>query len=284
VCAGVGFHACLFVGLYVCVYMCRVRVVCSVLFCMASFLLVALTTLEAPILVGVVCASISSGFGEIVFLSLTSRYHKSTVSAWSSGTGAAGVGGAIAYAVLKTFLSPKVTLLIQLFVPVAIFLSYFFILGPADSKTKETWGCGFSAKKSKPQKDSMDCGVAEDDMSPLLNDTKRQDQLVVNVAPLSLKKRVKCHQLWSHVRYIPRLFRFMLPLFLVYAAEYSINQGLFELLYSPNTHLGHFCLDQHGQYRWLQVVYQVGVLVSRSSVSVVHIRHFWILALLQVRG
>ena len=32
----------------------------------------------------------------------------------------------------------------------------------------------------------------------------------------------------------------------------------------------------------LQVVYQVGVLISRTSVSVVHIKHFWILAILQV--
>ena len=261
-----------------CVY--RIRVVGSILFSFASFLLVALTSVEALILLGVVCASISSGFGEIVFLSLTSRYHKSAVSAWSSGTGAAGVGGAVVYAVLKTFLSVKVTLLLQLFVPVLIFFTYFLILGPADSKATGTWGCGSSRKTNLVQGGG---GTSDNDVSPLLND-EDQDELIVNDTPLSLKEKIRGHELWSHVRYIPRLFRYMLPLFLVYSAEYTINQGLFELLYSPNTHLGHLCLDQQAQYRWLQVMYQVGVLVSRSSVSVVHIRHFWVFTFLQVRG
>ena len=38
-------------------------------------------------LVGVCCASYGSGLGEMTFLCLTSRYDKSTISAWSSGTG-----------------------------------------------------------------------------------------------------------------------------------------------------------------------------------------------------
>ena len=38
-------------------------------------------------LVGVCCASYGSGLGEMTFLCLTSYYDKSTISAWSSGTG-----------------------------------------------------------------------------------------------------------------------------------------------------------------------------------------------------
>ena len=53
----------------------------------ASFLIVALTNHIALIVLGVVFASISSGFGEIVYLSLTANFHKSSVSGWSSGTG-----------------------------------------------------------------------------------------------------------------------------------------------------------------------------------------------------
>ncbi len=62
---------------------------------LASFTIVALSTNEVLVLFGVVCASIGSGFGEITFLSLTTRYHKSTLSGWSPGTGAAGVAGAL---------------------------------------------------------------------------------------------------------------------------------------------------------------------------------------------
>ena len=55
-------------------------------------------------------------------LSQTSVYHCNSL-------GAAGVGGALVYAGLKTFLSPMVTLLIQLVVPVIMFATYLFLLG-----------------------------------------------------------------------------------------------------------------------------------------------------------
>lgn len=69
---------------------------------------------------GVACASISSGFGEITILQLTSFYPKYTVSAWSSGTGAAGLLGALSYAGLTGPLKvkPKTAILILLFIPV----------------------------------------------------------------------------------------------------------------------------------------------------------------------
>ncbi len=37
------------------------------------------------------------------------------------------------------------------------------------------------------------------------------------------------------------------------------------------------------QYRWYQVIYQIGVFISRSSVNVVQIKRTWILAILQVK-
>jgi hypothetical protein len=54
---------------------------------------------------------------------------------------------------------------------------------------------------------------------------------------------------WAHVKYIPNLWRYMVPLFFVYAAEYMINQGFFELLYNPNTHIRSLCISQEAQYR-----------------------------------
>lgn len=36
------------------------------------------------------------------------------------------------------------------------------------------------------------------------------------------------------------------------------------------------------QYRWLQVDYQIGVFISRSSVNLVTINKIWIMAVLQV--
>uniref|UniRef100_A0A4W6E4U9 Battenin n=1 Tax=Lates calcarifer TaxID=8187 RepID=A0A4W6E4U9_LATCA len=73
------------------------------------------------------------------------------------------------------------------------------------------------------------------------------------------------------------LLKFVVPLGLVYFAEYFINQGLMELLYFPN-----FFLSHAEQYRWYQTLYQFGVLLSRSSLCCVKIRKLWALSFLQV--
>uniref|UniRef100_A0A7N4V0I8 Battenin n=1 Tax=Sarcophilus harrisii TaxID=9305 RepID=A0A7N4V0I8_SARHA len=72
------------------------------------------------------------------------------------------------------------------------------------------------------------------------------------------------------------LLKYIVPLALVYFAEYFINQGLFELLFFRNTSLNHA-----QQYRWYQMLYQAGVFVSRSSLHCCHFRFIWILAVLQ---
>ena len=67
--------------------LCRLRVLVVVGFSLSSFLFVGLGLNVGLVIFGILCASISAGFGEITFLSLTARYDKSTVSGWSSGTG-----------------------------------------------------------------------------------------------------------------------------------------------------------------------------------------------------
>ncbi|KAF9111595.1 battenin CLN3 protein [Mortierella sp. AM989] len=76
------------------------------------------------------------------------------------------------------------------------------------------------------------------------------------------------------------LIPFMLPLFLVYFAEYTMNQGvlpvvLFPLDRTPFTHL-------RDHYVTYSAIYQLGVFISRSSASFVQITHLWIPSLLQV--
>jgi len=68
----------------------------------------------------------------------------------------------------------------------------------------------------------------------------------------------------------------MLPLGAVYYFEYLINQGLFELLYFPKSFLNH-----QQQYRWYQLTYQVGVLISRSSLGCLIINKIYLLSIFQ---
>ena len=73
------------------------------------------------------------------------------------------------------------------------------------------------------------------------------------------------------------MLKYMLPLGAVYFFEYLINQGLFELLYFPGVSLSHA-----QQYRWYQLTYQLGVLVSRSSLLCLSISRIYVLSILQV--
>uniref|UniRef100_A0A3Q3VW41 Battenin n=1 Tax=Mola mola TaxID=94237 RepID=A0A3Q3VW41_MOLML len=187
-----------------------IRVLFCAIMAASSFLLVSFSS-AVWMSILVIFASISSGLGELSFLALT-VFFSDVLGGWGSGTGGAGVAGALLYSGLtQAGLLPRVTLLIMLVVPFS------------DGQT-----------------------------SGLLTFTEK-----------------------LHI--IKGLLKFVFPLALVYFAEYFINQGLMELLYFPK-----FFLSHAEQYRRYQTLYQVGVLVSRSSLCCVKIRKLWVLSLLQV--
>lgn len=81
-------------------------------------------------LAGIVLASLSSGGGELSFVGLTHFYGHFSLAAWGSGTGAAGLVGAGAYALATTSLglSVKSTLLASACLPAVMLMSFFMIL------------------------------------------------------------------------------------------------------------------------------------------------------------
>ncbi|XP_023344582.1 battenin isoform X3 [Eurytemora carolleeae] len=204
----------------------------------ASFLIVSFSHSNLVTYTGVICASLSSGLGEVTFLSYSHQFHPMVISAWSSGTGGAGVLGAGSFALLTHLgLSPRTTLLLMLVVPVGMFLTFFFLIKPSSQ------------------------GHAEDSVPLVLQEETE------------LGSRMTFQEKLGSMR---GLLRYMIPLGLVYFFEYLINQGLFELLYFPKSGLTH-----SQQYRWYQLDYQMGVLVSRSSLHWIKIEKIGLLALLQ---
>lgn len=79
---------------------------------------------------GVVLASLSSGGGELSFISLTHFYGPFSLASWGSGTGGAGLIGAGAYALATTTLglSSKNTIFASAFLPLIMLTSFFIIL------------------------------------------------------------------------------------------------------------------------------------------------------------
>uniref|UniRef100_A0A8C5XM48 Battenin n=1 Tax=Microcebus murinus TaxID=30608 RepID=A0A8C5XM48_MICMU len=178
------------------------RVLVSGLCAAGSFILVAFSHSVGTSLCGVVLASISSGLGEVTFLSLTAFYP-----------------------------------------------SYFFLL-----------------TSPEPQDPGGEEEAEIAAQQPLIGTTASGSK-PGSSSGLSLQER------WTVFK---SLVQYIIPLVLVYFAEYFINQGLFELLFFRNTSLSHA-----QQYRWYQMLYQAGVFASRSSLHCCRIRYTWALAVLQ---
>lgn len=108
------------------------------------------------------------------------------ISTWSSGTGGAGVIGALSYASLATVLSVENTLLVMLIVPLLQAITFWCVLKhPVHTKIS-------------------------------INGVESQEQ-IIKVPEKSIKDKFKL---------IPGLLKYMIPLGLVYLFEYFINQGL----------------------------------------------------------
>lgn len=110
------------------------------------------------------------------------------ISTWSSGTGGAGVIGALSYASLATVLSIENTLLAMLIVPLLQAITFWCIL-------KHPAHTGISITK---------------------NGVESQEQ-IIKVPEKSVRDKVNL---------VPGLLKYMIPLGLVYFFEYFINQGL----------------------------------------------------------
>ncbi|XP_011158713.1 battenin [Solenopsis invicta] len=219
-------------------FLVHARLATCVLFSAAGFLMVSLSTTEWLAILGVVVTSLSSGLGEVTMLQYSNQFSKQVISTWSSGTGGAGVIGAVSYAGLTMVLDTEHTLLVMLAVPLLQAITFWGILKhPAHTKIPIT-------------KNGIDS----------------QEQII----------KVPKKTFRDKINMVPGLLKYMIPLGLVYLFEYFINQGLYELIEFDGIWLTH---DE--QYRWLQVDYQIGVFISRSSVNIVTINKIWIMSVLQ---
>ncbi|CAF0793936.1 unnamed protein product [Adineta steineri] len=232
----------------------NIRFILMVLFSAGSLIIVGTARIVALSLVGVACASISSGFGEITILQLSSFYSKDTVSAWSSGTGGAGLFGSLSYALLTgpIGLTPRTTILILLFIPALQVVSYIMV------------GASHAVSKHRQYQQIVGSNTTADTDNEIdENSTVAGEESKLTVLP-------------SRLSLVKPLLKYMIPLTLVYFAEYLINQGLYELVYFRNIKLKH-----SDQYRWFSVTYQLGVFISRSSVALFRIHHLWVLPIIQ---
>ncbi|OTA90090.1 hypothetical protein M434DRAFT_398251 [Hypoxylon sp. CO27-5] len=228
---------------------------------------------------GVIFASLSSGAGELSFLGLTHYYGHMSLAAWGSGTGAAGLIGAGLYVMFTDWIgfSVKHSLLASAFLPVIMFISFFLILprGPLHR--------GKGAKDYHIIPDRHFERASDEDDLPTANVTSSLLAPELRTASTALQddNTDALTKLGANVRRARSLFLpYMLPLLLVYVAEYTINQGVSPTLLFPleSTPFREY-RDFYPMYGFL---YQLGVFISRSSIAFIRIKHLYLPSLLQV--
>lgn len=140
-----------------------------------------------------------------------SSTHRNVISTWSSGTGAAGVFGAVTYAgLLAIGISAEKTMLLMLVVPLLQALAFFALL------RRPSRNC---IPRSSNSSVASAASILESPVYYHSFDAPNPTHLLDN-------SHQPLHGIRNKLLYIPKLFKYILPLFFVYLFEYFINMGL----------------------------------------------------------
>ncbi|KAJ5133282.1 uncharacterized protein N7443_005085 [Penicillium atrosanguineum] len=270
-----------------------VRVIAFVFLSIVGMVVVALSppytdggTIASKI-VGIVLASFSAGAGELSFVGLTHFYGPFSLAAWGSGTGAAGLVGAGAYSLATSAMGipVKATLLASALLPFVMAASFFLVL-PRDAlkPVNSATGVYYAVERGEHPSDEE----GDEDNHNLQTGDEEERLLGVSAPTAESHKAVHVSESaakWAHFRAnLHRLrklfFPYMLPLLMVFIAEYVINQGvaptlLFPLPATPFENFRAF-------YPAYNAIYQAGVFVSRSSTPFFRIHNLYLPSILQL--
>lgn len=249
-------------------------------------------------LVGVVMASLSSGGGELSFLGLTHYYGPFSLAAWGSGTGGAGLVGAGLYVLLTSTigLTVKTSLLASAFLPCFMLLSFFIILPQGPLRRAHIKGYS-GIPTIDIDSDDIDTIPAYASSQSLMapgpsvaseafhSHSPRAASPAFPNSPRASSFPTKPSFQQNLQRTSSLFFPYMLPLLLVYIAEYTVNQGVSPTLYFPisssSPHNPPFAAYREF-YPFYNFLYQVGVFISRSSTPFIRIHNLYLPSFLQI--
>jgi battenin len=255
------------------------RVLIAAIIFASSFVLVSLGLMLDEVglmLFGVTIGSSASGFGESSFLALTAFYDSRVVlTAWSSGTGFAGILG---YGWVIVFTSGfgasfKLTLLVALILPLMYYLNFIFVLKPssiADGNKQQTQSLLDDSQNSTTSPPGSPIPSSSTELFPQSKLEEGPVNIALETSKMSMKDRFTT---------ILSLWPFIIPLILVYFAEYAMQSGVWAAMGFP--------IDSENArrdfYEFANWTYQLGVLISRSSGLVwkADMKALWIMPILQ---
>lgn len=258
----------------------RVRMLLAFFFMVSSFGLVASLSSMPPSawtitlqLVGVALGSAQSGLGEASLLAAAGKCDTAgdgkCISWFSSGTGLAGVFGFLWKFVWNEWLLLSMSTTLWLAQSLAfMYLGIFWkcLLPQLDSHQRHEYA--LTAEEEQPLElttyidHTTNGSLADMSMTP---DSKYEDPLALPTGPQEddTPQLTPVHEMTicERAQMVLRLWPYIIPLFVVYAAEYSLQAGTWTAIGFPTS--SQEARDEFYEYsNWL---YQAGVFVSRSS-------------------
>uniref|UniRef100_A0A914YZQ9 Battenin n=1 Tax=Panagrolaimus superbus TaxID=310955 RepID=A0A914YZQ9_9BILA len=200
-----------------------------------GLLIVAFSTTVFASLTGVVFASLGAGIGAVNCLALSSHFPKSVIAMWSTGSGAAGITSSLSYAAFTephfAHFSTKTTLLIMLIIPFFYSIAYWIILDIPDTVHKiqilnpKTYLIkDVIVQKNVESNERKSADKIVETINSKENNTtpeiKNSEIVVID------KNDKKVLTFVGKLKLFVILRKFTFPIFLVYFAQFLINQGL----------------------------------------------------------
>ncbi|KAF3921371.1 Battenin [Dactylellina cionopaga] len=256
----------------------RVRIITFFLLSTCGMIVVAFGDSIGWRLFGIAIASLSSGGGEMTFVSMTHFYDHFSLAMWGSGTGGAGIVGGTFYLALSTWIgfSVQTTLMLSCFLPILMLVSFFGIL-PRDVLPAVAGGAKGTYSRVNDEEEEQ--GLMRED--EVMQSSVLSNGSVFTVAGssgsrisnfwMSLKNNLK--------RTKGLVVPYIIPLLLVYISEYTINQGVAPTLLYPLEEMPF--KNYRDAYPTYNNIYQVGVFLSRSSTPFIRVRYLYPPSILQ---
>jgi len=274
----------------------RTRVICMVALMPVAYSAVAFakgtTWLQ---LMGILAMSFQTGLGEVSALALSSRFSNRTLTMWSSGTGLAGLFGYLWVVSLNLWLGMDISLVLFLanVLTGAFFLACINLSPPPPVTRPEPEDLrSFASTAGSPRTPrspltprspwSTPAGASdpekmqgfefqEDETSFVLSFIMDQGDGEVVRTELSVKERMEL---------TGTLWPWMVPLAVVYLAEYAMQSGVWGAIGFPTDSKS----ARNIFYSYGNWFYQGGVFVSRSSGTFYEAttRELWYMPVLQV--
>lgn len=258
-----------------------VRALAAATLMASGFLLVALARSHALQLVGVGLVAAQSGLGEASCLALAGAYphHRALLTAWASGTGASGMFGYAWVVLLHTVggASLRSTLLASLCFPVAFLGAHFGMLRPPTSAAVPAADAGdvaLTPVAAAPTLSPRAAAAARSAEAEGLLEVGRPDSATGGRAAAGPPAPALPAGVAATARHVATLWPYMVPLLVVYYAEYVCQAGVWAAISvgAPDDVKArdHF-------YKAANWAYQAGVFVSRSSGTLIHcsLRGLW---------